>query len=42
MDETPFIALMDDDGAKRFVNIRQIVMLEAGRVVAAPAAALAA
>jgi hypothetical protein len=29
MDETPFIALMDDDGAKRFVNIRQIVMLEA-------------
>jgi hypothetical protein len=29
MDETPFIALMDDDGAKRFVNIHQIVMLEA-------------
>ena len=29
MDQTPFIALLDEDGAKRFVNIRQIVMLEA-------------
>lgn len=29
MDETPFVALMDDDGPKRFVNLQQVVMLEA-------------